>query len=109
MLTITKIPPAAKCSGQPAGYLHLILVIVMATMLITVFVFLGVEGASVYSRYARRREDVGVATVLGFLSVLCLLVLVTTLSYAILPRAELAALANPSMAGVLEAVVALTQ
>ncbi|HPX80777.1 MAG TPA: transglutaminase-like domain-containing protein [Syntrophales bacterium] len=34
LLTITKIPPAAKCSGQPAGYLHLILVIVMATMLI---------------------------------------------------------------------------
>ncbi len=74
-------------------------------MLLTVFVFVGIEGASVYSRYARRREDVGVATVLGFLSVLCLLVLVTTLSYAILPRAELAALANPSMAGVLEAVV----
>ena len=74
-------------------------------MLLTVFVFVGIEGASVYSRYARRREDVGVATVLGFLSVLCLLVLVTTLSYAVLPRAELAALANPSMAGVLEAVV----
>ena len=74
-------------------------------MLLTVFVFVGIEGASVYSRYAKRREDVGVATVLGFLSVLCLLVLVTTLSYAILPRAELAALANPSMAGVLEAVV----
>lgn len=74
-------------------------------MLLTVFVFVGIEGASVYSRYAKRREDVGVATVLGFLSVLCLLVLVTTLSYAVLPRAELAALANPSMAGVLEAVV----
>ena len=74
-------------------------------MLLTVFVFVGIEGASVYSRYAKRREDVGVATVLGFLSVLCLLVLVTTLSYAVLPRAELVALANPSMAGVLEAVV----
>ena len=29
------------------------------TMLITVFVFLGIEGASVYSRMARKREDVG--------------------------------------------------
>jgi arginine:ornithine antiporter/lysine permease len=31
---------------------------VKATMIITVFVFLGIEGASVYSRYAQRREDV---------------------------------------------------
>ena len=50
---------------------------VRATMLVTVFVFLGVEGASVYSRHAKRREDVGKATVLGFLSVLVLFVLVT--------------------------------
>ena len=28
------------------------------TMLITTFVFLGIEGASVYSRYAQKREDV---------------------------------------------------
>ena len=78
---------------------------VMATMLVTVFVFLGVEGASVYSRYARRREDVGRATVLGFLSVLALFASVTILSYGVLPRAELAALRQPSMAGVLEAAV----
>jgi arginine:ornithine antiporter/lysine permease len=75
------------------------------TMLVTVFVFVGIEGASVYSRYARDRNDVGVATVLGFVGVLCLLVLVTMLSYGVLLRPELAALPNPSMAGVLEAVV----
>lgn len=75
------------------------------TMLVTVFVFLGIEGASVYSRYAKKRSDVGVATILGFLGVLCLFMLVTILSYGILPRAELGALRNPSMAGVLETVV----
>lgn len=75
------------------------------TMLVTVFVFVGIEGASVYSRFAKRREDVGVATVLGFLGVLCLLVLVTMLSYGILLRPDLAALADPSMAGVMEAIV----
>ncbi|HEX5906719.1 MAG TPA: amino acid permease, partial [Propionibacteriaceae bacterium] len=47
------------------------------TMLVTTFVFLGVEGASVYSRFARRREDVGRATVLGFLSVLAIFASVT--------------------------------
>jgi len=75
------------------------------TMLLTVFVFVGIEGASVYSRYAKDRNDVGIATVLGFLGVLCLLMLVTLLSYGILPRPELAALPNPSMAGVMQAIV----
>lgn len=78
---------------------------VRATMLVTVFVFLGVEGASVFSRYARRREDVGRATVIGFLSVLALFVLVTMMSYGVLPRDELAALHQPSAAGVIEAAV----
>ncbi len=78
---------------------------VRGTVLVTVFVFVGIEGASVYSRYAKDRNDVGIATILGFLGVLCLLVLVTMLSYGVLLRPELAALATPSMAGVLEAVV----
>jgi arginine:ornithine antiporter / lysine permease len=78
---------------------------VRATMLITVFVFLGIEGASVYSRYAKRRQDVGRATVLGFLGVLALFASVTIFSYGILPRAGLEHLAQPSMAGVMEAAV----
>jgi arginine:ornithine antiporter / lysine permease len=78
---------------------------VRSTMLLTVFVFVGIEGASVYSRYARDRSDIGFATVTGFLSVLCLLVLVTILSYGVLPRRELAGLPTPSMAGVMEAMV----
>jgi arginine:ornithine antiporter/lysine permease len=78
---------------------------VKATMLLTVFVFLGVEGASVYSRYAQKRSDVGRATVLGFLSVLALFASVTILSYGVLPRAELGELRQPSMMGALESVV----
>src|SRR5262249_23546495 len=75
------------------------------TMLVTVFLFVGIEGASVYSRYARKRSDVGLATVLGFLSVLSLLILVTMLSYGILLRKDLAALPTPSLASVFEAIV----
>ena len=78
---------------------------VSGTMLATVFVFLGVEGASVYSRYAKRREDVGRATVVGFLGVLSIFATVTIVSYGILPRAEIAELRQPSMAGVLEEAV----
>lgn len=78
---------------------------VRSTMLLTVFVFVGIEGASVYSRYASDRADIGLATVLGFLAVLCLLVLVTLLSYGVLARPDLASLSKPSMAGVMEAMV----
>ena len=78
---------------------------VRATMLVTVFVFLGIEGASVYSRFARERADVGRATILGFIIVTSLMVLVTLLPYAVLQRAEIAGMRQPSMALVLEAVV----
>lgn len=78
---------------------------VQGTMLVTVFVFLGVEGASVYSRHARRRADVGRATVSGFLAVFAVFASVTIVSYGVLPAAELAELRQPSMAGVLEAAV----
>ncbi|MET8523530.1 basic amino acid/polyamine antiporter [Nocardioides sp. NPDC004968] len=75
------------------------------TMLITTFVFIGIEGASVYSRYAKKREDVGKATVLGFLSVLSIFALVTLSSYSVVPQPELAATRQPSMVGVFESVV----
>jgi arginine:ornithine antiporter/lysine permease len=78
---------------------------VRATMLVTVFVFVGIEGASVYSRYAKRRSDVGTATLSGFVAVLCLLVLVTLLPYAALPRADIAVMRQPSMAAVLGALL----
>ncbi len=78
---------------------------VKGTMLVTVFVFLGVEGASVYSRHAKRREDVGRATILGFLAVFAVFASVTIVSYGILPAAEIAELRQPSMGGVLEAAV----
>lgn len=78
---------------------------VRGTLLVTVFAFIGIEGASAYSRHARRRRDIGRATVLGFLSVLSIFASVTIVAFGILPRDEIAALPQPSMAGVLAAVV----
>jgi arginine:ornithine antiporter/lysine permease len=75
------------------------------TMIITTFVFLGIEGASVYSRYAKRRQDVGRATVLGFLSVLSLFALVTLASYSVMAQPEIAATRQPSMIGLFQSVV----
>lgn len=78
---------------------------VKSTMLVTVWVFIGIEGASVYSARAQKREDVGRATVLGFLICLVLLMSVSLLSLGIYTQPELAALKNPSMALVLEKAV----
>jgi arginine:ornithine antiporter / lysine permease len=75
------------------------------TMLITVFVFIGIEGASVYSRYAEKRSHVGTATILGFVAVTGLMVAITLLPYATAPRAAIAGVTNPSLAGTLELVV----
>ncbi|AOK29781.1 MULTISPECIES: arginine-ornithine antiporter [Burkholderia] len=78
---------------------------VRGTMLVTVWVFIGIEGASIFSARAQRRSDVGRATVIGFVGVLLVLVLVNVLSLGIMTQPELAKLQNPSMAAVLEHVV----
>jgi arginine:ornithine antiporter/lysine permease len=78
---------------------------VRSTMLVTVWVFIGIEGASVYSARAARREDVGRATLIGFVVCLALLMGVSLLSLGIFTQPELAALKNPSMAPVLEQAV----
>ena len=75
------------------------------TMLITVFVFIGIEGASVYSRYAKKRSDVGRATILGFVGVTGLMVAITLLPYAAMPQSTIAGIQQPSLAGVLEQIV----
>ena len=71
-------------------------------MLVTVWVFIGIEGAAVYSQRAKRRQDVGRATVVGFLIVLGLLLAVNVLSYGLMAQADIAGLSDPSMAGLLE-------
>jgi arginine:ornithine antiporter / lysine permease len=74
-------------------------------MLVTLWVFIGIEGASVYSARARRRSDVGTATIIGFAGALGIYVLVSMLATGVLGQKELAELKVPAMAGVLEALV----
>ena len=69
------------------------------TMLITLWVFIGVEGAVVVSARARNKRDVGKATLLAVLSALGVYLLVTLLSLGVVARPELAEIRNPSMAG----------
>lgn len=75
---------------------------VRSMMLVTVWVFIGIEGAAVYSQRAKSRTDVGKATVLGFLGVLVLLLAVNFLSFGLMEQAKIAGLADPSMAGLMK-------
>lgn len=94
---------APDAAGQ--GGLGSVLAQVRSTMLVTLWVFIGIEGASVYSSRAANRADVGRATVIGFLGALGIYVLVSLLSTGILAQTELAGLKVPSMASVLESIV----
>ncbi|CAJ2994871.1 amino acid permease [Burkholderia pseudomallei] len=123
LTTIAKIVPLvlfvalAALAFQPHrfttdfwGNVHLpgVLDQVKSTMLITVWVFIGIEGASVYSARAKNRDDVGRATIVGFVVVLLLLMAVSLLSLGVVSQPELAAMKNPSMAGVLEKAIGRT-
>jgi arginine:ornithine antiporter/lysine permease len=91
--------------GTGPGGLGSIAEQVRSTMIVTLWVFIGIEGASVYSARAAKRSDVGTATVIGFLGALTIYVLVSLLSTGILAQKDLAGLPVPSMAGVLESLV----
>jgi transporter, basic amino acid/polyamine antiporter (APA) family len=78
---------------------------IKSTMLITLWVFVGVEGATVLSSHAKKKNDVGIATILGILIALILYVAITTLSLGILPREVIAAMPNPSMTGIMEHMI----
>ena len=78
---------------------------IKSTMLITLWVFVGVEGATVLSAHAKKKNDVGIATILGILIALVLYVAITALSLGILPREVIAAMPNPSMTGIMEHMI----
>lgn len=78
---------------------------VRSTMLFTVWIFLGIECATVYASRAKSASVVSRATLYGFIITFLLFACVSILSLGIVPQPELAAMKNPSMAGVMEAAV----
>lgn len=78
---------------------------VKSTMLVTVWVFTGIEGAVVFSSRAKSKKDVGTATVIGLISVLVIYFLMTVLAQGVIQQNHISELSNPSMAAVLEHIV----
>lgn len=78
---------------------------IKSTMLVTLWAFIGIEGAVVMSNRAKSPSDVGKATLLGFLGCLAIYILLSLLPYGYMTQAQLATIPNPSTAGVLEKIV----
>lgn len=74
---------------------------IKSTMLVTLWCFIGIEGAVMMAARAKKPSDVGKAGVTGFLIAWCLYVLVSMLSFGVASRADLAELGDPSVAYVL--------
>ncbi|MBS4773761.1 MAG: amino acid permease [Proteobacteria bacterium] len=78
---------------------------IKSTMLVTLWAFIGIEGAVVMSNRAKTQNDVGKATILGFVGCLAIYILLSLLPFGFMSQEQLAHIPNPSTAGVLEAVV----
>lgn len=76
-----------------------------STMLVTLWCFIGIEGAVVVSGRAKKQSDVGKATVAGLIGTLLIYMLISLMSLGVMDRVTLSGLENPSMAYVLEFAV----
>ncbi len=78
---------------------------VKGSMMVTLWCFIGIEGAVMVSARAKKPTDVGRASVAGFMLAWVLYVLVTVLSYGVMSQAELSTLEDPSVAYVLKSAI----
>lgn len=78
---------------------------IKATMLVTVWDFLGIEAACIYAIYAKNMKDVGKATMLAVIVVLLIDTALSVLPFGIMSTSGVQALDTPSTAGVMATVV----
>lgn len=76
-----------------------------STMLVTLWAFVGIEGAVVISARAKNKKDVGKATLVGFVGALTIYASISIFSFGIMNQSDLAHLPDPSTAYVLKAIV----
>ena len=75
-------------------------------MLVMVWVFIGIEGASVFSARAKNRKDIGRATIISFFLVFFMFLIVSVLPFGIMGQEQLAGLTQkPAIGAILNHVV----
>jgi len=78
---------------------------VKSCMMVMMWVFVGIEGASMLSSRANKKSDAGKATILGLIGLLIIYVLTSMIPYGLMSKDQLSKLATPAMAFILKDVV----
>ncbi len=73
-------------------------------LIILMWTFVGIEGATVMSSRARKKSDVGKATIIGLICLLLIYICASVLPYGYLPYTEIAAMNYPAMLYVFDAM-----
>jgi len=76
-----------------------------AMMMVTLWVFIGIEGAVILSNRAARKSDVAKATSIALSCALLLYIMVSLFTLGVMTQPEVAELQNPSMATILASIV----
>ena len=75
------------------------------TLMTLIWVFIGIEGASVMAHRAKSRSEAEQASVISFILLVIIYVLISVLPYGALTRAQLAGMGQPAIGHVLEMTV----
>lgn len=75
------------------------------TMMVLMWVFVGIEGAAMMANRAKTKKIAGQATVLGLVGLLFVYVLASILPYGVLPKETIIAMNQPAMAYILRELV----
>ncbi|MCI6682540.1 basic amino acid/polyamine antiporter [Parafannyhessea umbonata] len=95
---------AAGTAGKGAAPLGDVATQIKNCLITMMWVFIGVEGASVVTSRARRRSEAGTATVVGLLIVVAVYLGASLLPYGVMPYQKVAKLSYPAMLYVFEKV-----
>lgn len=78
---------------------------VKSSIIVMMWLFVGVEGASVLTSRARTRSDAEKASILGLVSLLTIYIVVSVLPYGVMSRAQLAAGGQPALGAIMQHLV----
>jgi arginine:ornithine antiporter/lysine permease len=78
---------------------------VKSSIIVMMWLFVGVEGASVLTSRSRSRSDAEKASIMGLVSLLTIYIVVSVLPYGVMSRAELAAGGQPALGAIMQHLV----
>ncbi|AZY50021.1 basic amino acid/polyamine antiporter [Bordetella avium] len=77
---------------------------ILSPLFVALWCFIGIEGAVALSGRARNTQDVGRATLIGFIISLAICLIVSVIPFGVMNQHALSSLPNPSTAGVMKAL-----